>query len=715
MGTSGNGYARRVWTVGALAALTLGAFTLGVSPAVGAPPGQPDRNVQRRVGPDIAQVVTVAAPTRAARDRVAQLDLDVTESADRNGIDVIVYNEADREVLRRAGFSWQVKVADLGAQQRADRARDEAYAAATARSPLPSGQDHYRTLDDYNREMRALAKAHPRMVKLITLRHRSLEGRRVYGVEISRDVRRTRDGKPVFLMLGAHHAREWPSSEHALEFAYDLLQSYGRDARATKVVNRGRTIVVPVVNVDGFAISRSAAPLGDFSLLDYEMKRKNCRASVNTPADYLGGTCSDNPAGRLRGTDLNRNYPGFWGGPGASASWSDDTYRGDAPASEPEVQNIRTLISQRQVTALVTNHTFSGLVLRPPSLYSTGLSPDEDQYRALGAQMAAANGYTNEPSFQLYDTSGSTEDWSYWNTGGYGFTFEIGTEGFHPPYEDAVVAEYLGLAPALGAGQGGNREAYYRIAAASIDAAYHSTITGRAPAHRRLSVRKQFTSLTSPVIVDDAQPTVTTDPVAYRDVLTSSLDTRGGRFRWAVNPSTRPVVAGRGGRQPQGPAQPGVNLVNPAGVPAVGESEFATFEVKGLPAYDNGAASVKVSWPGQSGDEALDWDVFVRNSAGDIVATAATLADPEVALLIDPVPGEYTVEVNNYAGGTAAGDWSGQVTFEQPQAPYQTGVKEAWMLTCRTTGGRLVSTRRVVVDRGDTVDVGNACRRARKS
>ena len=64
-------------------------------------------------------------------------------------------------------------------------------------------------------------------------------------------------------------------------------------------------------------------------------------------------------------------------------------------------------------------------------------------------------------------------------------------------------------------------------------------------------------------------------------MLTSSLDTRGGRFHWAVNPSTRPVVAGRDGREPQGPAQPAITLTNPAGVPAVGGSEFRTFEIMG--------------------------------------------------------------------------------------------------------------------------------------
>ena len=98
------------------------------------------------------------------------------------------------------------------------------------------------------------------------------------------------------------------------------------------------------------------------------MKRKNCTISAATPAQYRTGTCADNLAGRLRGTDPNRNYPGFWGGPGASTSWSSDTFRGDAPGDTPEVDNIKRLISERQVTNLITNHTYSNLVLRPPSL-----------------------------------------------------------------------------------------------------------------------------------------------------------------------------------------------------------------------------------------------------------------------------------------------------------------------------------------------------------
>ncbi len=102
------------------------------------------------------------APTPAARGKVAALGLDVTESADAAGIDVVLHGRKDADVLRRAGLTWTVKVEDLAAQHaRINAAADRAYAARVGRSPLPSGRDHYRTLADYNREMRRLAVRSP--------------------------------------------------------------------------------------------------------------------------------------------------------------------------------------------------------------------------------------------------------------------------------------------------------------------------------------------------------------------------------------------------------------------------------------------------------------------------------------------------------------------------------------------------------------------------
>ena len=81
--------------------------------------------------------------------------------------------------------------------------------------------------------------------------------------------------------------------------------------------------------------------------------------------------------------------------------------------------------------------------------------------------MTSHNGYANIPGFGLYDTTGGTEDWTFWTAGSLGFTFEIGPNEFHPPYNNGVVDEYLGRGQTAGAGKGGNREAYYEMLAAT--------------------------------------------------------------------------------------------------------------------------------------------------------------------------------------------------------------------------------------------------------
>ena len=673
--------------------------------APGATSATPEPSVKALIAQDTkgkTQLVQVNAPTKKQRDHIIAMGFDATEAATRQGIDVVLHSQADADRLAKLGYTWKVKVADLAKQAAADNAEDAAYAADGTPALLPSGRKSYRYLSTVNDELMTLAAKHPNRVKLIKLKNPTVAGRPVWGIEVTHGAKAVNDGKPILLMMGAHHVREWPSVEHTMEFAYDLLKNDGEDARATQILDDSRVIFVPVVNPDGYIVSRSASPLGDFSLFDYEMKRKNCAVSVFTDPGYRGGRCADNPAGRLRGTDPNRNYPGFWGGPGASPFWSSDTFRGDAPGSEPEVDNIRHLVSTRQVTTLITNHTYSNLILRPPAIADTGAAPDEPLYGELGAMMAEANGYTNEPSYQLYDTSGGTEDWTYWNTGSLGFTFEIGTEGFHPPYRDGVVAEYLGLAPAAGEGLGGNREAYYRMAVANSQPEYHGLITGTAPRGHTLTISKRFVSQTSPVVNTDG---TVGDPIEYSDWLRSSYASKGGAFTWATNPSTRPVVQGRGGRDPLAPAQPGTTLVNPPGIPAEDAFETATFTVQGLPDYDNARARVRVEWP----DASVDWDVVVVNSFGEIVASAESLADPEIAVLIDPVPGDYTVVVINYEGGSADSDWSGSVSFENPTPAVDTGVREQWTLTCKNAAGTVVASQMVLVERGETTDVGEAC------
>ncbi len=354
-----------------------------------------------------SSLVSVKA-TREQAGELEALGLDLTEHGHEGQMDVVAHGRADLDKLRRAGFSYDVEVADLEAQSRAHRRADARYArraarAAQATPTLPSGRTTYRRLSDYETELKMLAMQYPALVRPITLNNRTLEGRDVVGIEITRNPNDLQDGKPIFLNMATHHAREWPSTEHSMEFAYDLLRNYGRSVRTTDLVDRTRTIVVPVINPDGFNVSREAAPgdAGDpgpttITAANLEYRRKNCRVVPGSPRTE---DCS--ALLRTIGVDPNRNYGGFWGGPGASFNPRSDTYRGEGPFSEAETQNVRELLSTRMVTTLVSNHTYSNLWLRPPGLASAGFSPDEELYRALGRRATETNGYANIPSYAL--------------------------------------------------------------------------------------------------------------------------------------------------------------------------------------------------------------------------------------------------------------------------------------------------------------------------
>ncbi len=64
------------------------------------------------------------------------------------------------------------------------------------------------------------------------------------------------------------------------------------------------------------------------------------------------------------------------------------------------------------------------------------------------------------------------------------------------------------------------------------------------------------------------------------------------------------------------------------------------------------------------------------------MASAASVAKPEVVAIGDPVPGVYSLYVFNYEGGTEADDWTGGATFIGPDPAIVTGIQEAWTLTC---------------------------------
>ncbi|HEY7380675.1 MAG TPA: M14 family zinc carboxypeptidase [Gaiella sp.] len=644
------------------------------------------------------QLVRVNVPSAADRDRLSGLGLDLTEHGEQAYVEVVLHSAADAGQLAAGGFTWTVSVPDLAVREVQNNRVNQAYAASTELSPLPSGRDTYRTLAQYNADLRTLAALHPSLVRLFALNRRSLEGREILGVEITDNVASASDGKPVFLMLGLHHAREWPSGEHSIEFAFDLVKNFGHSKRITDLLKKARVIVVPVVNVDGFEQSRKWGDLVDVREVDNggqvtilgnpgnAYKRKNCRIAdgQTTPS----GACEvTSPGGYGAGVDLNRNYGGLWGGPGASDLFADPTYRGAEPFSEPETQAVRELISSRHVTTLVTNHTFSNLVLRPPGIRAAGETVDEAAMKELGARMAAQNGYRNIHGWQLYDTTGTTEDWSYNATGGYGYTFEIGPDEFHPPYPE-MIDEYLGAGIYTGKG---NREAFLLALENAANPRHHAVVSGKAPAGAVLRLIKQFPTKTSQV---DGFG----NPRMIADRLESTLVVpAGNKYTWHVNPSTRPEVMEHRVRLLASEPSRQETIARTAVVWLPGDHVDVPFS---MPESGVGALKVNLDWP--TPDD-LDLEVYFVNPDGSLVEVGSSgefVLSKEEALIELPEPGNYVVRAINYASATTSFTVTASLFGMVGEEVSGGNVAESYSLSCERPDGTVLQTATVTVDRG---------------
>jgi hypothetical protein len=708
-----------------------------------------------------------------SRDRFALLErlpVDVTHHVHDGHADVIVTSAKQRALLGDHGFAFTVRDANMQRSAAQARQADAAYAESVeGQSALPSGRTTYRTYDEIQTELKDLVRDHSSIVRQVVLPKRSIQGRELQGVEIAENVNAAaEDGRPVYFVMATHHAREWPSAEAAMEFAHMLVQGYGSDPRITDLLRRERIVIVPLVNPDGYVASRGwqatdpydnapANPLGE-TLYSYEQafgvmsyRRKNCAGAAPDP-DAPGTTDDpDFPCDLQWGVDPNRNYGEKWGGPGASPDPSSNTYHGTGPWSEPETQAIHEYSQQRQVTALITLHNVAALVLRPPGEKTQGLAPDEARMKQIGDAMAAATGYTSQYGWQLYDTTGTTEDWNYAAAGTFGYTIEIGPKNgkFHMPYEVGFVNEWTGDAAGNGKGL---KEALLIAGEAAANPADHAVLVGKARPGTTLRLKKEFVTRTSeycplgyygiwnwehPVIglakavncLEERQP-----PIEVDDGLESTLEiTSGKKFEWHVTPSTRPFVG-------QGQVIRGEIRAEPSDVQTI-EGDLSDREDAAIPQQldedvsasedehtftvtpEQNAARIQVDLEWSANIDDYDLYLYRRKADGSLEAvgfgtgtgtSGNSVADPEQIVVDAPAPGEYIVRVRRFMEVEPDEDTSYTLTVSQFQREPDTvipGHKEAWTLTCERDGA-VLGTLEVIVDRGQRLGVTlpKACR-----
>ncbi|XP_047473626.1 carboxypeptidase A4-like [Penaeus chinensis] len=253
----------------------------------------------------------------------------------------------------------------------------------------------------FAKKARSLKKKYMRSMK--KERRRNKKGSE-YSPKIKR--RKTTRGtknKPMVLMEGGAHAREWISPAVATYLAQQLADS------GKNFLKRVTVILVPVLNPDGYEYSHTTDRLW----------RKNRRANS-------GSDCA--------GVDLNRNFDKAFGLPSGS---SDDPcsliYHGAKAFSEPETRGLRDLanVFRKDLNIYMSLHSYGKFILYPWG-YINAPAPTRKQLKGVAGKMSRHfkdNGYNGfqhgQASSLLYKASGVSDDYMYSIGIDYAYTIEL--------------------------------------------------------------------------------------------------------------------------------------------------------------------------------------------------------------------------------------------------------------------------------------------------
>ncbi len=263
-----------------------------------------------------------------------------------------------------------------------------------------------------------LSEKHPELMEVVQI-GKSNQGAPVYAVRIS--TKENLASKPAILIDGMHHAREVMTTEVTTDMIRYLVENYANEETpwVADWVNHIAIWIIPQLNPDGNAIVWSSN----------NWWRKNARADDD----------------KIYGVDLNRNYPYRWGQcNGSSGSRGNDTYRGNAEASEPETQAIMALASRENIIMNLSYHSYSELVIAPFGCHNH-LSPENIIVKDIGQTLAGLlkkdsgrGTYTYGTGWEiLYPVDGDSVSWMHQELNAPSYVIEINgkSQGFQPNYE----------------------------------------------------------------------------------------------------------------------------------------------------------------------------------------------------------------------------------------------------------------------------------------
>jgi len=308
--------------------------------------------------------------------------------------------------VSQLGFSFEVLIPDVEAYYADRYLHPENYestepdASLAETWPVPANFQlgtcgGFSTIDQMIDQLNLMHELYP---NLITVKHpasdtiTSINGQEIYYVKIS-DNPETSEAEPQILYTGMHHAREPIGMQHLLYYMWYLLENYESNSLIKALVDTTEMYFIPVINVDGYAYNIANSPNGG------GMWRKNRRLNQNGSF----------------GIDINRNYGYMWGydDTGSSPNPDDETYRGTAPFSEPEIRLMKHFCESHDFRIALNYHSFSNLFLYAWG-YTDEPCPDDLLFNRFSKLLTVENGFTYGPgSTTIYPTNGGSDDWMY--------------------------------------------------------------------------------------------------------------------------------------------------------------------------------------------------------------------------------------------------------------------------------------------------------------
>jgi hypothetical protein len=355
---------------------------VGLAPSAGAASRAQLQQYEATVDPELYSEIV-----RAGYDVVAP-------EPTAGGIAVdLVLSPSERQALESKGV-------DLTLMRDAQGRTAQRRATAQARGGFTVWRD-YDGADGLHQWMYDFAEAHDDVAELEVIGE-SVQGREIIAIRLTRERGAGNiSRRPATLYQGTAHSREWISTEVTRRLMVWL-------ADQDKLLKKNQLWFIPVVNPDGY----------QYTFDTDRLWRKNLR-------DNDGNGVITN----LDGVDLNRNLPDHWryDDEGSSSIFASETYRGDAPASEPETQANMGLFDEVDFKMAISYHSYGALLLYPEGWQIQTPSRDDPIYIALTGTDAepAVEGFDPDVSAELYTTNGEFTDWAHGSRDALAWTPEL--------------------------------------------------------------------------------------------------------------------------------------------------------------------------------------------------------------------------------------------------------------------------------------------------